>query len=323
MKAEAPKPEEAPAAKPEDKVRAPVVSDSLAAELSSGVDEAVVELEKKRPAKEKKAKKELPEVDGQAASDESGKAKPAAGKDESADLDKAKPVEIGDSHIERAIKAGMSIADAKEFKSPAALERFCSMLEAKKADKPDGKDAKPVAHDELLNDINAIPDLDPAEYDEKVVAVFKALKGIVLRQHSTIGDMRDNQTRGEGNWFDNQIAALGDGVVDAVGKGTKEKLDPKSSQAAKRNEIEDKFSVLSAGYKAAGKPVEREAVFSEAVKLVLGDVAAKQSETEKAAVLAKRATQHISRPNGSRNAPSSDPLADVAGALDRKFFDKK
>jgi hypothetical protein len=322
MKTEA-KLEETLAAKPEDKVRAPVVSESLAAELSSGVDEAVVELEKKRPAKEKKSKKqELPVEDGQTPPEESGKAKPANGKDDVSDDDKAKPVEIGDSHIERAIKAGMSIADAKEFKSPAALERFCSMLEAKKADKPDGKKSEP-APDELLTEINAIPDLDPAEYDEKVVAAFKALKGIVLKQHSTIGTLRETQTRGEGSWFDNQIAALGDGVADAVGKGTKEKLDPKSSQAAKRNEIEDKFSVLSAGYKAAGKPVEREAVFSEAVKLVLGDVAAKQSETEKAAVLAKRATQHISRPNGSRNALSGDPLVDVAGALDRKYFDKK
>jgi hypothetical protein len=301
------------------------VSESLAAEITGGVDAVVAEAEKKRPAKEKKAKtQELPVEESQTPPEESGKSKTAAGEDEPPKEDKAKPVEIGDSHIERAIKAGMSIADAKEFKSPEALERFCSMLEAKKADKPDGKDSKPVvATDELLTEINAIPDLDPAEYDEKVVAAFKALKGIVLKQHSTIGAMRDTQAKGEGNWFDNQIAALGDGVVDAVGKGTKEKLDPKSSQAAKRNEIEDKFNVLSAGYKAAGKPVEREAVFSEAVKLVLGDVAAKQSETEKAAVLAKRATQHINRPNGSRNAPASDPLKDVADALDRKYFDKK
>ena len=317
------KSDEQAGAKTDDTDRALSVSESLAAELSSGVDEAVAEAEKKRPAKEKKAKKqELPVGDGQPPPEESGKSKTAAGKDDVADDDKAKPVEIGDSHIERAIKAGMSIADAKEFKSPAALERFCSMLEAKKADKPDGKESKP-APDELLTEINSIPDLDPAEYDEKVVAAFKALKGIVLKQHSTIGAMRETQTRGEGSWFDNQIAALGDGVVDAVGKGTKEKLDPKSSQAAKRSEIEDKFNVLSAGYKAAGKPVEREAVFSEAVKLVLGDVVAKQSETEKAAVLAKRATQHINRPNGSRNSLAGDPIADVAGALDRRYFDKK
>lgn len=222
-----------------------------------------------------------------------------------------KPDAIGDSLLERAIKAGMSMAEARQYPNAGLLTIALGRMEssAKKAegsaDSQNGvKKETAVAEEDLLG---GVPDLDPDEYDEKIVAGFKAMKDIIRKQHETIKEMRGGQSA---DWFASQVAGLGAGVA--------ETLTPE-----KRDALKTKFDVLTAGYKAAGHDVDRGNVFREAASLTISEEIASASSTEKNAKLERRAGQHIARPSGHRQQPKGDAFDDVAGELDRKFFDKK
>lgn len=224
----------------------------------------------------------------------------------------AKPAEIPDALVERAVKAGLPLAEAKSYPE-AALKRICEAMEKPKAD--DGVPPKAEAAEKVEDDpLDAIPDLDPAEYDEKLVAIVKTLKGIVGDQQKTIKALNAGQLEGkardEGAWLDGKISALGEDVAKAV-------------DAEKRAALVDKIAVLSAGYKSAGKEVAREAVFEEAKALVLGDVLKRAEVESKSRDFDKRSRLHIRRPSGVEVKPRTDATADVADELNRKFFGKK
>lgn len=53
----------------------------------------------------------------------------------------ATPFSVGDAEIERAVKAGLSVADARAFTDKGVFERVCAALEAK-ATPPDGGEKK-------------------------------------------------------------------------------------------------------------------------------------------------------------------------------------
>lgn len=209
---------------------------------------------------------------------------------------------IPDGLIERAVKAGMTLSEAKEFPSAALLEKMVARIEPK-AEKKDEKPPAGDSDDALLAEINAIPDLDPDQYDENIIAGFKAMKSIILKQNAVI---REGKSTAKESWFDVQVKSLGE-------------VTPEQ-----RTSLDDKFNVLTAGYKAAGKDVAREAVMKEAVAIVLGDTAGRAADAAKASALERRGTQHINRPNGNRNsAGGGDVDTAVADAVDRKFFGKK
>ncbi len=246
--------------------------------------------------------------------------------------------EIPDTLIERAVKAGFTIADAKEFKTPEALERMCARLEAKSGD-IDGKPADTSGNDgegdeaeglDVEKLLGSMPEFDPDEYDEKIIEGFdqskdiiRQLAALVQKQGDTIRGLRDTGASEKGSWVDQKISGLGEGFAEAVGSGSKSDLPVGSPQAAKRAELEKKFTVLEAGYQAAGEKIDRESIFNEAVSLVLGDVAAKAKDDAKAKELAKRKSQHINRPGANQVQAKTDPYEETGDELDRKFFDKK
>jgi hypothetical protein len=229
---------------------------------------------------------------------------------------------ITDDQLTRAVKAGMSLGEARTFRDGKALDRVCELLEQKAekdgANKGDDKNGKNEEEDPLAG----VPDLEPEEYDEKLVSGFKTMKDIIRKQHGLIKDMVSRESKPDQSWIDDRIATLGDAYAESLGKGSTSKLDPNSPQAKKRAELNEKMNVLIAGYKAAGKDVDRGAVFGEAVSVVLRDVVQKAAEDAKAAELAKRSKQHTVRPGANKTAPTGDVLADVANAVDRKFFGK-
>jgi len=125
------------------------------------------------------------------------------------------------------------------------------------------------------------------------------------------------------DWLDSQIQGLGEKYVEAVGAGSKGALQTGSPQAAKRAEVERKFKILEAGYKAAGEDVARESVFKEAVSLTLGEVSAKVESDKLDGKLEARQKQIIHRANGAIVTPKKDVYDETAEEIDRKFFGKK
>lgn len=236
------------------------------------------------------------------------------------------PEEVTDSHVERAVKAGMSISDAKSFKDAKALERICGIME--KNSKPPEKPAEVVPEVDALSELDKmiaeIPvDLDPEVYDEEMIKSNKATKAIMIAQQKLLRELvKTKSDSGASTWFDQQVTALGKDYVEAIGEGATSGLDPKSPQAVKRDALLSKVKVLEAGYKAAGIEIGKSEVFREATSLVLGDVVVKAAEKARKAELEQRSSQHISRPSGSRAVPKATPEEETAAAIDKKFMQK-
>ena len=317
---------------PKSSAREVVVSDSLKGEIEGAVNTTVAQIEKEREERSEKSGKGKTDVppDKVQDGDEGGN---TDGKEGEGNADEGKggePEPIADDLIERAVTAGMKISDAKSFKDAKALERVVGVMETRKAGESGAKDGDKAGDkggDKSGGEkdpLDAIPDLDPSVYDEKVVAGFKAMKDIIRAQRDEIKATKgEGEARSKASWFDSQVAALGEAFVEHVGNGDRSKVVAGSPQAGKLATLEEKFGVLEAGYKAAKKDVSRDAVFKEAVSIVLGDVQAKADATIRSKELDSRRRQHISRPSGAKQSPTADPFEDVAAQLDRKFFNKK
>jgi hypothetical protein len=284
---------------------------------------AAREIPAKSESKDKpEPKQDLPPTEVQDGDGKGAEAPTGVDKEKKADEGGQPPELIPDALVERAIKAGMSISDARSFKKADALERVTGILEKRRVagdQEAAGDDKKDEADDPLA----AIPDLDPEKYDEGVVNVVKALKDVIRKQNGVIQGLHSDGKARNASWFDSQVATLGEAYVEAVGDGNRSKMDPNSPQAKKVAELESKFKVLSAGYKAAGAEINNETVFEEAVAIVLGDVKAKAETALKGAELEKRKKLHIARPSGAGVKPTTNVEDDVASELDRKYFGKK
>jgi len=296
------------------------VSTDLEKEIDAGVDATLAENEKTREeedpgdsgaAKVKKAKTTLPPEEDLSGEDTEGGEAPAGedkGKgDESGD-------QVADTLLERAVKAGLSLAEAKKCPSASLLTTICERLETAQKGKSAG-DENSDAGDEGDGDddpLAGIPDLDSDEYDEKLVEGFKALKGIARRLIDENKTLKDAGKDGDQTWFASKVSGLGEKVVKALEKAPE-----------KRAELQEQYEVLVAGYKARDKAVDREAIFSQASATALSEILTQAKADDKTEKLRNREGKFISRPAGSNTKSGSvDAFDETAAELDEKYFKK-
>ncbi len=288
--------------------------------LSDEIDGAIEEVSR---SSSDDSDKNLPPDKAQSDDDKGGDQPPEPDGDVTEDDDGNTDAVLSDDQLERAVKAGMTLADAKAFKDTETLDRMCAMLEAKhESDKAKSGDVNADAQDDIVAALDAIPELDRDEYDETLVDVVDALKGLVRKQQDVIRGLQSGAKTQE-NWIDREVGGLGKEYSESIGVGPRANLPQHSPQALKRAELEDKVAVLEAGYKAAGKDMGRDAIFKEAVSLVLGDVAKGAADANLAAKLESRQKHHIARPGANRGTPKTDAFEDVAEEIDRKHFERK
>lgn len=230
----------------------------------------------------------------------------------------AEPVafEAGDADIERAVKCGLSVADAKAFKDKAAFERVCEALEKKNAPAeqpatPTSKEEKPVA--ENPDEDIEVPTLPTDEdYDPKLVAAFnkmgEMLKGAIKenRELKKAGHSAEAQS-----FFDTQFGAIDEGVRSKVDDALKAKL-------------KTKFETLEAGYKAVKADITREAIFEEAATLTFGDLYGAAAAESRVAKIEGRKSLRLAPPSGANRSgtpqKSEDDIEkDVARLVSDKF----
>ena len=215
-----------------------------------------------------------------------------------------------DAMIERAVRAGLTLEDAKGFSSQESAERILSAIEAKST--TPGKEsagAEEPADDVEIPELSdeALDDLDPsvADFIKGQTAVLKALKAEVstLKKAGISAEAK--------GFFETQYGSLDEkvrGHVDAVAKA----------------KLKQKFEMLEAGYKATGVKVERADVFKEAVSIALGDAVTRAASETKAAKIAARKGLVIAPAGGSsgHKAPVGDgEYADIIAALKEKGFE--
>jgi len=297
------------------------VSEDLSNEIDEGIDNMIADIKEEYGDPTQKDKKIVDDVDDKDIPSE----KDLSGDDaEELDLSSEKGEETGDDTddddknsitdelLDRASAVGMGASKAKSFQTAAILESVCEMLEAQ--GKPD-KGSDITKPDVVADPLESIPDieLDPEiEYDEAVIGLVgsvKALKELVIKQQNEMKNLRDDGKKNAINgFFDSKVLGLSDEFTSAL------KDDPKKHEALRKQ-----HEVLVAGYAATGEEVSGDAVFDQAVSVVLGDV--KTTITEKR--LSARKKQQINRPSGAKDKAAGDPIEEVADDLDRKYFGKK
>lgn len=225
------------------------------------------------------------------------------------DDDEPEPVidsgnEIDDDLLESAVKAGLSMKNARKFPDAESLREAIGLLSGN-TDTPADTDPAKEETSEVDSVLADIPDLDPEEYDDAIVKGFSALKKLVESQSNEIQSLKDGKT---GTWIEQQINTLGD-----VAKTVRD--DPN-----KKSALLKKYEILKSGYKAAGESATEEAIFQEAASMVLGDDMRKQTEKAKAKAARKRNKARISRVSGqSAQTPGGDDVEDIVNIVSEKF----
>ena len=211
--------------------------------------------------------------------------------------------EIDDDLLENAVKAGMSMKNARKFPDAESLREAIGLLTPKTSEASTEEAKEPVSEiDSVLSDI---PDLDPEEYDESIVNGFSALKKLIESQSKEIQSLKDGKT---GTWIEHQINTLGD-----VAKTVRD--DPN-----KKSALLKKFDILKGGYKAAGESATEEAIFQEAASMVLGDDMKKEKDKAKTKAARQREKSRISRASGqSAQTPGGDDVEDIVNIVSEKF----
>jgi hypothetical protein len=293
----------------EKKEEVTTVNDELTQEIEGAVTNVVEQAEAERKERQQSA---APAADGQqaATTDDDGDGGDTANAD-TKDGDKDGDKAVTDDLIERAVKAGLSLKDAQSMTDPELLTRVVERIESikKAADEklPAGEKKEDAQDDDASDPLDGIPDLDPEEYDEKIVAGFKAMKDIIKLQRQELSAMK-TRSGGDGDAITKQLQKLGQDYADAAPAGSGE-----------RAELEKKLRVLKAGYKAAGEEIAENDLFAEAAKMVLGDVVDEGKAASKADQVAARKKLHLGRPSGTSIKPKGDVFEDVAKEIDAVF----
>jgi hypothetical protein len=263
--------------------------------------------------------------------DQEGEGSEGEGSGQEARVEPEAPAGPSEDALIQALTVGIPISDAKAFSSDESLLRAVNAVRdaAAAVDSEDGGDE---GSQEAEDPLAGFPELDPEEYDPNVIKAFEATKALIKTQHETIQELRSGQqesaaqstqaaARDVEQWFDSQVAGLGDDFKETLGEGATSALTPGSPQQVKRDQIASRMATMLAGYNATGQQAPpREEVFQEAARLVLHDEFAAARERKLAKELEKRAGQHIQRPGGKKEKRTQSPFDETAEMLDNKFF---
>lgn len=218
-----------------------------------------------------------------------------------------------DAMIERAVRAGISISDAKAIPSKEMFERLCASLESKAAPVPktdEGKGAEEGADDPADDDIPQLP--TDEDYDDKLVDAFNKMGTMLKEARKEIASLRKAGTSAQAaDWFEGQFSGLDESLRRSVDDEAKARL-------------KEKFNILESGYKSAKVKYDRSDVFKEAVEIALGQLAAKVRTDGRSAALQKRSSLHLAPPGGEPGSrkvgkTEDDALREVAALVSDKF----
>jgi hypothetical protein len=175
---------------------------------------------------------------------------------------------VDDSLLERAVRVGLNLKQAKEYGS--LLESTVSLLEesqSKKAETSEGnteaetkaKEAAKAKDDEAPYDCG----LDPAEYDEGLIKGLNEL-GTMLKKRvvaletghtKNTESLQSNRISKHTEWLDSKVNHLPEELTEVYGKGECDDIEMDSDQFKARAALDTKISTIASELRAAKKPV--------------------------------------------------------------------
>jgi len=234
--------------------------------------------------------------------------------------------------VETAVRAGVPINVAEKFDTDAELLGYVKALHtAPKSDSIKTDEEKEDSKEDSEDLFASLPKLDPEVYEPELIQAIDGMKDIIKRQSESLNEYKRLHEASERaaqeaanrelvEWFDTQVAGLGSGFEESLGKGSYAQLDQGSSQFAKRDALARKVATLLSGYQATGDAVPpRDEVFAEAARLVLRDEYERLNEKKLKQDLQRRGKQHQQRTKGKKGNKSESPDDEAARVLRERF----
>lgn len=243
------------------------------------------------------------------------------------------PPEISSDTLERAVAAGIPVADAKAL-TPESLERViqarvdASYQEQVDWQREQDKGTVKEKPKDLFADFQK---LDPEKYEPEIIEQMERFKEIARNQQAELQEFRDHneQTAKSVNsaadremeqWFDGQVENLGDDFKESLGEGRYRDLGRGSMQFENRAAIVGKMSIMSDGYQAQGlESPSRDYLFDEASRIVLGDTYAEVKDKKLQGSLEKQSRQHIRRAGGGKVKGQLNDEEAIAAEIEKRF----
>ncbi len=248
-------------------------------------------------------------------------AEPPAEEKVTDDPDDDKPVEvvaISDDLLTQAIKAGLSMAEARSFGTDelltTALVAMARSAKNVKTTAQSGEKAAeataPVADFKL--------DLDPDLYEPEVIKAFEGMQkhvqdqmGAMQAQHKSVLDELHTQRQQDSERrVDGMFTALGGDWQDVFGDGPTTALRQTSAHAKNRAKVIEQMNMVEAGAKALGKPVPAD-LFHNTVDSVFSEHVTSIADAVTGDAVDARRAQALVPPTGREGKPMSKEEATV------------
>jgi len=238
---------------------------------------------------------------------------------------------ITDDLLERAVKSGLSITEARGFSSSNDLERTVSLLESRQTETNKSTDDKTEDGTDKA-DKPFDSGLSKDDYDEKIVDTINNLGQKVQDLTKENAELKESskqaaeRTESEAvaahtAWYDNQIKELGEEFEDVFGKGTIKDIKEDSPQYKNRAALETEMMAIVKGKVATKQTVPpKEKVFEMALRNLHSEKLKQTSQKTTSEKLKKRASQTLGR--GSKGQGSAETEIDKAKQANADF-DKK
>ena len=220
-----------------------------------------------------------------------------------------KIIEISDDLLTSAIKAGMSVSEAKSFGTDELLTTaLAAIARASSTTKPTKASAAvaetPVADFEL--------NLDPDLYEEEVINAFKGMKDHFQKQlkamqaqtDSVLDELQTQRQQDSERRIDGMFTALGGDWQDVFGDGPTTALRKTSEHAKNRAKVTDHMAMVEAGAKALGKDVPGD-LFHDTVESVFSEHLTTLADAETGTAVSARRSQALVPPTGREGKPMS------------------
>ncbi len=259
--------------------------------------------------------------------------------DSEEDTKEVNSTEISPETLASAVNSGLTLEQARSFKSEEALSQFNGRVQYERNQQAEQQWSQQQAQvqqqqQEQVDPFADLPKLDSEDYDAGVVEMFERLTGIARDQQEQIAAFQGQQEQATAqahqagqreveNWFDSKVKALGDKFEVQLGKGAYSVMDKSSQQAMNRDAIADHMSILIAGYRHHGMAEpDRSVIFETASKAVLADRYAELATEKFTKDVEAQSTQTINRVNKTnlkRTLTSEEEDAALGAEIDSKF----
>ena len=307
----------------EEKVESDTAVEKLGADFDKKVDEGEEDTAEKTEETEAKEKAEAEEAEEKTKADEE------AG-------EKVPVKEVDESLLERAVRAGLSLARARQYGSAEDLEHTVTLLEesqneagTKSEKTPEEQETEKKAKkeaDEAPYDCK----LDPNEYDEGLIKglnelgtmLKKRVVGIEASLSSHANTLASDNVAKHTAWLDSQINRLSDEDMEKVyGKGDIDDIEEGGEQFKARATLDTTIKKIATDLRDAKKTVpSRKKLFDMAIESLHKGKSTKTSADAKTkAKLAARAKEAVGGGSSKVSAETAEAIALQA----QKDFDKQ